>query len=480
MIQRPFDNDPDRFAREKEGYYFDRKSARLDEKEVARHLSAFANASGGKLVIGVEDDGSITGFSRDRARPIEAFESAAITSCEPSPHVQPYRVPVENVAGESDVVLALDVRASTDHVVKRRSDGAVFLRQNDQSVRLDHDQIVALEYDKNQRNFEEELVTRSSLADVDEEVMTRYKARLGTDSSTEQILRSRGFLEDGHLTKAGVILFAERPTKFLPGARVRFLRYEGMKPQTGARMNLVKDQTFEGPLPRLIEEVRSAVSAQLREFQFLDRNGLFTVVPEYPEFAWFEGLINAVTHRNYALSGDHIRISMYDDRLEIQSPGKLPNIVTLENMRHTRYSRNPGIARTLAEFGWAKELNEGVQRIYDEMQQFFLEEPKFSEPNDMSVLLTLENNIVARELRRYDAIEGFVDEEALAELNDYEILAMRCVFSRGRISTKELVAFTGKGSTLASKTLKGLVSKGLLVWHGSSQNDPSQFYTLAK
>ena len=79
------------------------------------------------MVIGVEDDGSITGFSRDRARPIEAFESAAITSCEPSPHVQPYRVPVENVAGESDVVLALDVRASTDHVVKRRSDGAVFL-----------------------------------------------------------------------------------------------------------------------------------------------------------------------------------------------------------------------------------------------------------------------------------------------------------------------------------------------------------------
>lgn len=478
MIQQPFDNDPRSFSQEKKGYFFERKSARLEEKEIARHLSAFANASGGKLVIGVEDDGSITGFARDRARPIEAFEGAAITSCEPSPQVMSCRVPVENTDGEADTVLALDVRASTDHVIKRRSDSAVFLRQNDKSVKLDYDQIVALEYDKNQRNFEEELVSRSSLADVDEEVMTLYKEKLGTDATTEQILRSRGFLEEGHLTKAGVILFAERPTRFLPGARVRFLRYEGMKRETGSRLNLVKDQTFEGPLPRLIEEVRNAVSAQLREFQFLDENGLFTTVPEYPEFAWFEGIINAITHRNYALSGDHIRISMYDDRLEIQSPGKLPNIVTLENMRHTRYSRNPGIARTLAEFGWVKELNEGVQRIYDEMQQFFLGEPKFSEPNDMSVLLTLENNIVARSQRQRETVRESLDEEVLAGLTEYELLAMRYVLSHGRVSTRELVAFSGRGNSLVAKTLKSLTAKGLLVWHGSSQNDPSQFYSL--
>jgi ATP-dependent DNA helicase RecG len=60
------------------------------------------------------------------------------------------------------------------------------------------------------------------------------------------------------------------------------------------------------------------------------------------------------------MSGDHIRVMMYDDRLEITSPGKLPNIVTLENMRRTRWLRNPTIARTLVEFGWVRELNEGV------------------------------------------------------------------------------------------------------------------------
>ena len=116
-------------------------------------------------------------------------------------------------------------------------------------------------------------------------------------------------------------------------------------------MNLVKDRTFDGPIPRVIDEAKTMISAQLREFQFLGDDGVFKVIPEYPEFAWFEGLVNAVTHRNYAISGDHIRVSIFDDRMEIQSPGKLPNIVTLDNMRNTRYSQNPGIARVLAEMG---------------------------------------------------------------------------------------------------------------------------------
>ena len=100
-------------------------------------------------------------------------------------------------------------------------------------------------------------------------------------------------------------------------------------------------------------------------------------------------MVNAVTHRDYAMSGDHIRVMMYGDRLEITSPGGLPNMVTLENMRYTRWSRNPIIARTLVEFGWVRELNEGVQRIYDEMAGFFLNDPIFEEPNDASVQLTL-------------------------------------------------------------------------------------------
>lgn len=469
---------PEVFASEKETYYFDRKSARKDAAEIAKHISAFANATGGKLVIGIEDDGAITGFKRDGAREIEDFKLASIVDCVPSPVVSCREIPVINVNGEDDLILVLDVAASTDHVIARKKDNEVFLRQRDKSVRLDRDQVRALEYDKNQRNFEEEVCVRSSLDDVDREILARYKTSLGTEIGDEQLLRSRGFLVDGHLTNAGVLLFSENPTKFLPCARVRVLKYEGNVRTTGSRMNLVKERTFDGPIPRVIDEAKAMISGQLREFQFLSDDGVFKVIPEYPEFAWFEGLVNAITHRNYAISGDHIRISIFDDRMEIQSPGKLPNIVTLDNMRNTRYSRNPGIARVLAEMGWVRELNEGVQRIYDEMQSFFLHDPIFTEPNDASVMLTLENSITSRVMRRDDAIAGNVGQDVINELSEYELAALRYVYAKGSITIRELCAQLDRSVKVTRPVLRGLVKKGVLAWHGSGPKDPSQYYTL--
>lgn len=104
---------------------------------------------------------------------------------------------------------------------------------------------------------------------------------------------------------------------------------------------------------------------QLRDFQYLNDDGIFRSVPEYPEFPWFEGIVNAVTYRNHSLQGDHIRISLFNDHMEIFSPGKLPNIITLDNMKYTRYSRNPKIARVFSYFVYVKELNKGVKRIYN-------------------------------------------------------------------------------------------------------------------
>lgn len=161
-MQQPIaTNDVVRFTSTKESQYFDRKSARKDDKEIAKHISAFANAAGGKLVIGIEDDGEVTGFRRNGARDVENFERAPIATCSPSPVVRKERIPVVNSSGEDDVVLVLDVEASPNHVVSRASDGEVFLRQNDKSVKLTREQVLALEYDKGQRVFEDELVSDS-------------------------------------------------------------------------------------------------------------------------------------------------------------------------------------------------------------------------------------------------------------------------------------------------------------------------------
>lgn len=480
-MQHPIDtNDPQVFATAKENQYFDRKSARKDADEIAKHIIAFANFAGGKLVVGIEDDGEITGFKREKAHDLEDFRQAAIVCCEPSPRVEYAEVPVVNSNGDDDVILVIDIEPSAERVITRRRDKAVFLRQNDKSVVLDREQVIALEYDKNQRRYEDEIADRSSIEDVDSEVMTRYKAALGTNLPDEQVLRSRGFLVDGRLTNAGVLLFAEYPPKFLPWARVRVLRYDGVGRETGRRLNIVKDRTFDGPIPKVLDGVKAMVSEQLRDFQSLGDDGLFQVVPEYPEFAWLEGVVNAVTHRNYGYSGDYIRVSIFDDRMEIQSPGKLPNLVTLENLRHTRWSRNPVIARTLVELGWVRELNEGIDRIYGDMDACLLNPPTFSEPNNASVMLTLENSISSRMLWRGGSLEEVVGADALEALNEYEIVAVQLAMAHGRVTTKGLADRTGKGSKLCSRTLRGLADKQILAWHGTAPNDPSQHYTLAK
>lgn len=472
-------NDIGLFSELKENQYFDRKSSRKDDKEIAKHISAFANASGGKLVIGIEDNGEVTGFKRNGARDVENFERAALVTCSPSPIVYGERIPVVNSSGQEDMVLVLDVEASTSHVVARTSDAEVFLRQNDESVKLTRDQVLALEYDKGQRVFEDELIEDSSIEDVDHEVLNRYKAILGTDSSDEQVLKSRRFMRDGKLTVAGSLLFAQDPSVMMPQARVRVLRYDGVKMETGERLNITKERTFCGPLPKVIQGAYELISSMLREFQFLGPDGKFQTVPEYPEFAWFEGLVNAVTHRDYAFRGDFVRISMFDDRLEIVSPGALPNIVTLDNMRTTRYSRNPRIARTLVEFGWVRELNEGVQRIYNEMQMLLLSEPVYAEPDKSKVQLTLENNIMARTARRQEALEDRLSAQAISALDEYELAAVRLAFTNGKVTARELAEHISRTRRTAGNVLKGMVgSSGPLEWHGSSANDPGQYYTL--
>lgn len=479
-MQQPIaTNDVVLFSTLKENQYFDRKSARKDDREIAKHISAFANAAGGKLVVGIEDNGEVTGFRRNGARGIENFERAALATCTPTPIVHRERISVVNSSGEDDTVLVLDIEPSTSHSVARMSDGDVFLRQNDKSVKLNREQVIALEFDKGQRIFEDELVKDSSIDDVDHEVLDRYKEILGTEVSDEQVLRSRRFMRDGKLTVAGALLFAQDPSVMMPQARVRILRYDGVKMETGERLNITKERCFCGPLPKVIQGAYELISSMLREFQFLGPDGKFQTVPEYPEFAWFEGLVNAVTHRDYSFRGDYIRISMFDDRMEIISPGALPNIVTLDNMRTTRYSRNPRIARTLVEFGWVRELNEGVQRIYTEMQNSLLGDPVYSEPGKTKVQLTLENNIVARTVRRSEALEDKMSSEAIASLSEYELAAIRLAFANGKVTARELAAHIGRDRRTANRVLSKLIEDGgLLEWHGSSPTDPRQFYKI--
>lgn len=461
----------------REGQHFDRKSARIAPKDLAKTIAAFANAEGGILVIGIEDDGRVTGFTNGVKYDIEEFKNAARQFCSPPPMVNSQVVKAVNVKNQEDKLLILYVEMSVNAVIYTQ-DGKVYLRMQDQSVSLKRDQIERLEQDRGQRSFEDREVMDSSLKDVDPRMLELYRKALGAHVGDKQILEARGFLKNSHLTNAGVLLFSQYPGKYLPQARLRFLRYDGQRAETGRRINLIKEQSFDGPIPLIIEQASQLIRAQLREFQFLSPDGTFQVVPEYPEFAWFEGMINALTHRDYSFAGDHIRITMYDDRLEIFSPGDLPNVVTLDNMMTTRYSRNPKISRVLTELGWVKELNEGVKRIYDEMRSFYLRDPVYSEPG-YSVLLTLENNIGSRHLRAAERIDALVSDKGIEDLSEIELAVLRVVYFSDKIALKEIQDKTNITRHRCRAALQRLMARGLVEWHGSGKKDPHQYYTLA-
>lgn len=480
MIQELVPNTIEYFQASKENQFFDRKSARIKPDDIVRHLVAFANASGGTLVIGIENDGRITGFRGNGAHQADEFKTVAIKRLLETPITfQTSEIAVTNEKGEKDVVLVLEVAASHNKVIQS-FDREVYLRQAGESVKLNYEQRTQLLYDKGQRYFEDEVVDRSSLDDVDEEVMNLYREHMGLPNKpVHEILEARGMLVDGKLTTAGILLFGNNPTKYLPQARLRFIRYEGMFAETGTRLNIVKEQTFDSAIPKVIVEARSFINTQLREFQYLNSEGIFERMPEYPEFAWFEGIVNALTHRNYSMNGEHIKFIMFDDRIEIYSPGLLPNIVTVENIMHTRYSRNPKIARVLSEFGWVKEMNEGVKRIYSEMQSMFLKDPIYSEPGHQ-VLLMLENNILNRQVRITDSLKKRLTPDFFSKLNEDEKTILQYLQMNGRITPKQAMNITGRKSmTTITKRLKKLESRALIVWHGSNTYDPTQYYTLA-
>ena len=228
---------------------------------------------------------------------------------------------------------------------------------------------------------------------------------------------------------------------------------------------------------KAIEGISAFISSQLREFVALNPStGKFQSVPEYPEFAWLEGIVNAVTHREYALAGRYILVSMYDDRLEIESPGKLPSIVTLDNIKETRYSRNPRIARILTDFGWVRELNEGVKRIYSDMEKFFLDDPVYSEPGQ-SVRLVLKNNIVMRNLRRKGRASEFIGEDLWAKLDDVDHEILAYLASNIKVRKSELVDHTKKSNSTISSHLKTLVDNGLVKPNGGL-HDPGRTYSI--
>jgi ATP-dependent DNA helicase RecG len=206
-------------------------------------------------------------------------------------------------------------------------------------------------------------------------------------------------------------------------------------------MNLIKDIRLDLPLPKLIDEAFQIVSSQLREFTRLVEGGIFETTPEYPVFAWQEAISNAVIHRAYSITGTDIQVKLFDDRLEVESPGKLPGLVRLHNMREIHFSRNPLIARVMTEMKYMRDFGEGVDRMIREMKAMGLEPPVFEEYAFM-FRVTLRNNLEKRQLRQ--TATPVVDDKRLGNLNERQKKALNHLQRTGRINLREYLKLNPK------------------------------------
>lgn len=279
---------------EKENQFFDRKSAKKDIKELANHIAGFANASGGTLVIGISDDGKLEGFEECPEKYNKFLKITSGDYLKTMPKFENETINIINYKGNKDKILLIHISPSINTLIRNVKD-EVYLRQGDSTNKLSSEQVKIIELDRHEISFEEQLNTRSSIDDIDLDMVEIYKNAI---SANEQdlldILRARRFLIKDDITKkecltnAGTLLFAKDPSLFFPTARVRVIKFEGKEMQTGADLNIVKDKTFAMPLYKQIKESQKFVDTQLREFTHLGTDGEFVTVPEYPKFAWEE------------------------------------------------------------------------------------------------------------------------------------------------------------------------------------------------
>lgn len=476
-----FDVDVHYITHTPENETFDCKSAKVKASALAELIAAFANTKGGTIAVGVSDKKrDLEGISAAGQNQINELLNAPLDCCQPMPQVIFDYLPVVNKLGKEDKILLMHVRPCPNQIIRTRNN-SVFIRVGDKTKELKGDNLRNFEYERSVRDYESECNIDATLADLDSTLLLQYKENIGAGNiSDEQVLRSRNMIQTlngkNYLTHAAVLLFGKDVRRFYQNCRVRFLRYEGTEKQGGTRYNIIKDVQFEEPLPRLLEKVKTFVSGQLRDFTTLNAKGHFVTVPEYPEFAWLEGIVNAVTHREYAFAGDYIRISMYDDRLEIESPGKLPYPVTIQNIRETRRSRNPIIARVMTEMQWVRELNEGVPRIYADMSDAFLDAPVFSETS-AGVRLILKNNIHSRKMRLNDTGANIIGIQNWEALDDVEKSIIAYLCGHKDVKNKVLADIVKVSPQTCSGRLKNLIHKNLVIANGASTS-PTRTYNL--
>ncbi len=429
--------------------------AKADAETLAENMVALANSDGGLIIFGVDEEGRLTEEIWEEEAESALHEAAGL--CRP-----PIPSSWQTVETKQGHLIGVNVARSLD--LHSLYDGRVLIRSGARNRTLSGDEIRDLAASRQTAEFETDVVPGARPDDIDPEIISEYLdnrevrggGRVGT---TAELLFEIGATDrHGNPTTAGILLFGRNPQMFFPQSSIVFVKFPGSEPRgDDGGIGYGRRDEISGPLARLVSRAWNVVFDEMRvgaTVNNLERQEL----PEYPRFAVREALVNAVAHRDYRIQGRRIEIRMYDDRLEIISPGGLPGYMTLDNLIDEHFSRNPRLVSGLYQWGYIEELGLGIDRMIEEMVEAGHAPPQFTAaPHSFSVLLTNKR-------------ERPVTPKWTRSMSERQMKALAYVRETGSITNSD---FRRLCPNVSAETLRldlvNLVNQGLLLKIGSKK-----------
>ncbi|WP_066649232.1 ATP-binding protein [Christensenella timonensis] len=404
---------PDRFDQVLhlgENYFNELKSKDIKPSRLSKTVSAFANASGGDIYIGIEEETRTKKRTYNGFASIEEANGIVQMLLELAPLENFYAITFLKHPVMNSYILQLTVMKTA--AIVYATDGTAYVRHNAQNDPANTpEKLRRLELDKGIAQFENESIPEAMLVDATaSKIMDFFSSNVVPNIEKTQWLIKQKLVRDHSLTVAGVMLFTDEPQIFLPKrSAIKLYRY---------KTSFVADRDNLDGQPLTIEgsvytQIYDAVKKVKEIIEGIKKLGIGFESIEYPDETLHEIITNAVLHRDYSIATD-IQIRIFDNRVEVESPGKLPGYVTISNILDSQTARNPKIVRLVNKFPSApnKDVGEGLNTAFEAMEKLRLKPPIITE-TDTSVLVVIRHEklaspeeIIVEYLQTHDSIKN--------------------------------------------------------------------------
>ena len=403
-------------------------------EDIATTLVAFANADGGELLVGVEDNGEVTGVPHTPEHIATMLAAPGARVHPDTPLTSPRAVSVDC---QGRTVLYFAVAKGTRHV-HHTSQGRCLQRKDRDSLSIASETVAISRAEQASREYDRHFVDGATVEHLDLRLVREVGEQISKGMTTERCLQHLELAEfDGRALRlrcAALLLFAKEPSKWHPRPQVRLLKIRGTELKSGADYNVVVDDTARDNILTLIESAWELIRPHLAETRFAS-DAMFRTQIIYPEAACREALINAIAHRDYSIEGRGIEVHVYEDRLVIASPGGLLSSIRIEDLQNqsgVHQSRNSFVARVLREVGYMRELGEGIRRIHELMTLNDLASPELHAEADAFSISLQHRYLYSREEKLW------LDKFAAMKLNRSQKTVVRLGYDGHVISAREI------------------------------------------